>query len=124
MSDFIESFYYGNIEPQALSTELTPKLRKKLNELVKKEEELSAKLPEGERELLSKYTNMFPHLFIFVSVNPQKEGSCIQSMGNPLHFHYALFCIINCASFSNHIDLNLTRIFQFRFNLLRDFSCQ
>ena len=46
MSDFIESFYYGNIEPQALSTELTPKLRKKLSELVKKEEELSAKLPE------------------------------------------------------------------------------
>ena len=56
MANFIEEFYYGNIEPQALSTELTPKLRKKLNELVKKEEELSAKLPEGERELFSKYT--------------------------------------------------------------------
>ena len=56
MANFIEEFYYGNIEPQALSTELTPKLRKKLSELVKKEEELSAKLPEGERELFSKYT--------------------------------------------------------------------
>ena len=56
MSDFIESFYYGNIEPQALSTELTPKLRKKLSELVKKEEELTSRLSEGERELFSKYT--------------------------------------------------------------------
>ena len=51
MSDFIESFYYGNIEAQSLTTELTPKLRKKLNELVKKEEDLASRLPEGEREL-------------------------------------------------------------------------
>ena len=59
MSDFIESFYYGNIEPQALSTELTLKLRKKLNELVKKEEDLASRLPEDERELLSKYTDAY-----------------------------------------------------------------
>lgn len=59
MSDFIESFYYGNIEPQALSTELTPKLRRKLNELVKKEEDLASRLPEGERELFAKYTNAY-----------------------------------------------------------------
>ena len=59
MANFIEEFYYGNIEPQALSTELTPKLRKKLSELVKKEEELSAKLPEGERELFLKYTDAY-----------------------------------------------------------------
>ena len=56
MANFIEEFYYGNIEPQALSTELTPKLRKKLSELVKKEEELTSRLSEGERELFSKYT--------------------------------------------------------------------
>ena len=56
MANFIEEFYCGNIEPQALSTKLTPKLRKKLSELVKQEEELSTKLPEGERELFSKYT--------------------------------------------------------------------
>ncbi len=30
MSDFIEAFYYGNIEPQELTTEITPKLKKKL----------------------------------------------------------------------------------------------
>lgn len=59
MSDFIESFYYGNIEPQSLTTELTPKLRKKLSELVKKEEDLASRLPEGERELLSKYTDAY-----------------------------------------------------------------
>ena len=59
MSDFIEEFYYGNIEPQALSTKLTPKLRKKLNELVKKEEDLASRLPKDERELLSKYTDAY-----------------------------------------------------------------
>ena len=36
MSSIIEEFYYGNIEPQALSTEITPKLKKKLSALVKK----------------------------------------------------------------------------------------
>ena len=59
MSDFIEAFYYGNIEPQELNTKITPKLKRKLGELVKKEEELTAKLPEGERELFSKYTNAY-----------------------------------------------------------------
>ena len=59
MSDFIESFYYGNIEAQSLTTELTPKLRRKLNELVKKEEDLASRLPEGERELFTKYINAY-----------------------------------------------------------------
>lgn len=36
MSDFIEDFYYGNIELQELTTEITSRLRKKLSELVKK----------------------------------------------------------------------------------------
>ena len=56
MSDVIEDFYYGNIEPQELTTEITPKLKKKLNELMKKEEELSAMLPEKEKEF---YFNPF-----------------------------------------------------------------
>ena len=59
MSDFIEAFYYGNIEPQGLNTKITPKLKRKLGELVKKEEELTARLPEGERELFSKYTDSY-----------------------------------------------------------------
>lgn len=54
MSDFIE-FIHGNIEPQGLTTEMTPKLKKKLSELVKKEKELISKLSEGEKELFSNY---------------------------------------------------------------------
>ena len=55
MSNIIEEFYYGNIEPQEISTEITPKLKKKLSSLVKKEEELTAMLPEKEKELFAKY---------------------------------------------------------------------
>ena len=55
MSNIIEEFYYGNIEPQELSTEITPKLKKKLSSLVKKEEELTAMLLEKEKELFDKY---------------------------------------------------------------------
>lgn len=37
MSTFIEDFYYGNIEPQEVNSELTPKLKKKLSNLAEKE---------------------------------------------------------------------------------------
>ena len=53
MSNVIEEFYYGNLEPQELTTELTPKLKKKLSEIVIKEEELTSKLSESEKELFS-----------------------------------------------------------------------
>lgn len=46
MSTFIEVFYYGNIEPQEVNTELTPKLKKKLSNLAEKEEQLTARLKE------------------------------------------------------------------------------
>ena len=59
MSNFIEEFYYGNIEPQELTTEITPKLKKKLSALVKKEEELSAILPEKEKELFANYVSAY-----------------------------------------------------------------
>ncbi len=49
MSNIIEELLYGNLEPQELTTEITPKLKKRLNELVKKEEELSSKLSEEEK---------------------------------------------------------------------------
>ena len=57
MSSVLEDFYYGNIEPQELSTEITPKLKKKLSALVKKEEELTAMRPEKEKELFVNYVN-------------------------------------------------------------------
>ena len=59
MSNVIEELYYGNLEPQELTTEITPKLKKKLSQLVKKEEELSAILPQKEKELLSKYVSAY-----------------------------------------------------------------
>ena len=59
MSNIIENLFYGNLEPQELSTEITPKLKKKLNELVKKEEELTSKLSEEEKELLSNYVSAY-----------------------------------------------------------------
>ena len=40
MSDFIEDFYYGNIEPQECTTNLTAKVKKSLSELADKEKEL------------------------------------------------------------------------------------
>ena len=55
MSNILEEFYYGNIEPQDLTTEITPKLKKKLSALVKKEEELTAMLPEKKKELFTNY---------------------------------------------------------------------
>ena len=55
MSSFIEEFFYGNLEPQELTTEITPKLKKKLSSLAMKEEELTAMLPEKEKELFSNY---------------------------------------------------------------------
>jgi len=57
VSNVIEELYYGNLEPQELTTEITPKLKKKLSELVKKEEELTAMLPEKEKELFANYVN-------------------------------------------------------------------
>ena len=44
MSDFIEEFYYGNIEPQECTTELKPKVMNCLNELAQKEKHLMLRL--------------------------------------------------------------------------------
>ena len=57
MSNVIGELYYGNLEPQELTTEISPKLKKKLSALAKKEEELTAMLPEKERELFTNYVN-------------------------------------------------------------------
>ena len=57
MSNVIEELYYGNLEPQEMTTEISPKLKKKLSALVKKEEELTAMLPEKERELFVNYVS-------------------------------------------------------------------
>ena len=59
MSNIIEDFYYGNIEPQEFTTEITSRLKKKLSELVKKEEKLTSKLSEEEKELFANYVSAY-----------------------------------------------------------------
>ena len=59
MSNIIEELFYGNLEPQELTTELTPRLKKKLSELVMKEEELTSKLSEEEKELFLNYVSAY-----------------------------------------------------------------
>ncbi len=59
ISNIIEKLFYGNLEPQELTTEITPRLKKKLSELVKKEEELTSKLSEEEKEQFSIYANTY-----------------------------------------------------------------
>ncbi len=59
MTNIIEELYYGNLEPQELTTEITPKLKKKLSSLAKKEEDLTAMLPEKEKELFANYVNAY-----------------------------------------------------------------
>ena len=59
MSNVIDELYYGNLEPQELTNEISPKLKKKLSSLAKKEEELSAMLPEKEKELFANYVNAY-----------------------------------------------------------------
>ncbi len=55
MQHFIEQFYYGNIEPQEITTELRAEVRNKLAALAKTEEVLAASLTDAESELFDKY---------------------------------------------------------------------
>ena len=59
MSTFIEDFYYGNIEPQEVNSELTPKLKKKLSNLAEKEEQLTARLTGENKELFQDYVSAY-----------------------------------------------------------------
>lgn len=59
MLTFIEDFYYGNIEPQEVNSELTPKLKKKLSNLAEKEEQLTAKLTGEDKEPFQNYVSAY-----------------------------------------------------------------
>ena len=59
MSNIIEDFYYGNIEPQEVNSELTPKLKKKLSNLAEKEEQLTAKLTGEDKKLFKNYVSAY-----------------------------------------------------------------
>ena len=55
MQHFIEQFYYGNIEPQEITTELRADVRNKLAALAKTEGVLAASLADAESELFDTY---------------------------------------------------------------------
>ena len=57
MSNYIEDFYYGNIEPQESSSELKAELKRKLSMLTQTEEQLASKLTAEEKELFVKYAS-------------------------------------------------------------------
>ena len=59
MSNIIEDFYYGNIEPQEVNSELTPILKKQLSNLAEKEEQLTARLNGEDKELFQNYVNAY-----------------------------------------------------------------
>ena len=65
MSGFIEEFYYGNIEPQACSSEMNTELKKLLSALTEKEELLTAKLNSEEKDLFSEYVNAYNEFLAF-----------------------------------------------------------
>mgnify|MGYP006898626801 CR=1 FL=1 len=57
--NFIEEFYYGNIEPQELSAELSAKLKKKLSKLAEKEEQFTTRLNGEDKELFQNYVSAY-----------------------------------------------------------------
>ena len=59
MNNFIEDFYYGNIDPMECTTELTAKVKRSLSELAGKEEQLTATLTDKEKELFLGYTSAY-----------------------------------------------------------------
>lgn len=59
MPNFIEDFYYGNIEPQEYSPELLNELKSKLNRLSEAEEQLTEKLSDNEEALFQKYVSIY-----------------------------------------------------------------
>lgn len=59
MSNIIEDFYYGNLEPQEINSELTPKLKKELSNLAEKEEQLTARLSGEDKEQFQNYVSAY-----------------------------------------------------------------
>ncbi|MBQ8767259.1 MAG: hypothetical protein IJZ16_10715 [Clostridia bacterium] len=59
MANIIEDFYYGNIEPQEVNSELTFKLKKKLSNLTEKEDQLTTRLTGEDKELFQNYISSY-----------------------------------------------------------------
>lgn len=59
---FIEDFYYGNIDPQEMKSELTDDMKKQLNKLVETEEQLREKFKGEDNELIDIYVDQYNKL--------------------------------------------------------------
>ena len=59
MTNFIEQFYYGNIDPQECSSELKSELKEKLNELTQIEKRLGEKLTDENQKLFPEYSDKY-----------------------------------------------------------------
>lgn len=57
MKNFIEEFYYGNIEPQGRSKEQSPAAKKEFDRLTKNEELLTQALTDENKKLFLEYVN-------------------------------------------------------------------
>ena len=58
MSNFLQDFYYGNIEPMESQTNITPKLKEKLRVLSEKEENFRKGLSEENLKLFDELTQL------------------------------------------------------------------
>ena len=59
---FIEDFYYGNIDPQEMKSELTDDIKKQLNKLAKTEEQLRENLKDVDKKLFNTYVDQYNKL--------------------------------------------------------------
>ncbi len=59
MLDFIQEFYYGNIDPQECTTELKLNVMACLNELTNKEKHLMDTLTDDNKELFTDYVDTY-----------------------------------------------------------------
>ncbi len=59
MANIIEELYYGNIYPQELNSELTNKLKKKLNKLADKEDVLTERLTGSDKDMFLDYARTY-----------------------------------------------------------------
>ena len=57
MTNFIEEFFYGNIEPQARSTKQSKAVQKQMEILMTNEEKLTAALTDENKKMFLDYVN-------------------------------------------------------------------
>lgn len=73
MSNFIEEFYFGNLEPQECKTHVTTQLKGKLSKLTEIEERLRSTLSDESEDLLDYYCKAYNE-FLCVSCSDSFEN--------------------------------------------------